>query len=165
MDEFKKEVSEISTEDIALILEEQIDLYTAEELEILGAELNSRDPVLDEQLEKYKILNSHMLTTGYDFCGYTIKKYVRIVSGETVLGTGFLSELGAKVTDFLGVESDNLSKKLEVAKTTALEKLIRKSIGVGGNAIIGVDFDYINFSSNMIGVVANGTSVIIEKNS
>jgi uncharacterized protein YbjQ (UPF0145 family) len=41
--------------------------------------------------------------------------------------------------------------------------LIEKSVLVGGNAIIGVDFDYIMFSNNMIGVVANGTSVIIEE--
>ena len=38
-----------------------------------------------------------------------------------------------------------------------------KSADKGGNAIIGVDFDYITFHGNMIGVVANGTSVIIEK--
>ena len=36
-------------------------------------------------------------------------------------------------------------------------------IDKGGNAIIGIDFDYITFSNNMIGVVANGTAVRIEK--
>lgn len=43
-----------------------------------------------------------------------------------------------------------------------MRKLIEKSVSVGGNAVIGVDFDYIVFGNNMIGVVANGTSVIIE---
>ena len=38
-----------------------------------------------------------------------------------------------------------------------------KSDAKGGNAIIGVDFDYITFHGNMIGVVANGTSVILEE--
>ena len=34
---------------------------------------------------------------------------------------------------------------------------------MGANAVIGVDFDYLTFSNNMIGVVANGTAVNIEK--
>ena len=41
--------------------------------------------------------------------------------------------------------------------------MVEKSIDAGGNALIGVDFDYITFHGNMIGVVANGTSVIVEK--
>ena len=45
----------------------------------------------------------------------------------------------------------------------ALEKMILKSNSAGGNAIVGISFDYITFSGNMIGVVANGTSVVIEK--
>ena len=34
----------------------------------------------------------------------------------------------------------------------------------GGNAVIAIDFDYITFQNNMIGVIANGTSVVIERN-
>lgn len=52
--------------------------------------------------------------------------------------------------------------QLSNSRDLAVDKLKRKSAELGGNAIIGVDFDYITFSNNMIGVVANGTSVIIE---
>lgn len=89
---------------------------------------------------------------------------VRITQNGS-LGTGIFSEIGAAVADFLGNEADLFSNKLEAAKSSALEKLINKSISIGGNAVIGVDLDYINFSGNMIGVVANGTSVKIEKDS
>lgn len=41
--------------------------------------------------------------------------------------------------------------------------MINNAIKQGGNALIGVSFDYITFSSNMIGVVANGTVVEIIK--
>ncbi|HBC98311.1 MAG TPA: hypothetical protein DC053_01320 [Lachnoclostridium sp.] len=34
---------------------------------------------------------------------------------------------------------------------------------MGGNAIIGVDFDFFTLNNNMIAVSANGTSVIIEE--
>lgn len=41
--------------------------------------------------------------------------------------------------------------------------MISNAIKQGGNALIGISFDYITFSSNMIGVVANGTVVEIVK--
>ena len=44
-----------------------------------------------------------------------------------------------------------------------MNQLKENSILKGANAIIGIDIDYITFSNNMIGVVANGTTVIIEK--
>lgn len=49
------------------------------------------------------------------------------------------------------------------AKESAVKKLKIQSALVDGNAIIGINFDYINFSKNMIGVSANGTAVVIEK--
>lgn len=73
-----------------------------------------------------------------------------------------MSEFTASLSDFFGTESKAFSDKLEEAKDAAMRKLIEKSVSVGGNAVIGVDFDYIVFGNNMIGVVANGTSVIIE---
>lgn len=118
---------------------------------------------LEEQTAKKSFLENYMLTTGYDFSGYRITKYIGIVSGQVVLGTGFLSEFTASFADFFGEESNKFAEKLEKAKNAAVEKLIIKSADKGGNAVIGVDFDYITFHGNMIGVVANGTSVIIEE--
>lgn len=42
MEDFKKEAHELSTKDLLLILEDQVDLYTEEELEILREELAYR---------------------------------------------------------------------------------------------------------------------------
>lgn len=39
--------------------------------------------------------------------------------------------------------------------------MIDEAINQGGNALIGITFDYVNFTSNMIGVIANGTVVEI----
>lgn len=117
----------------------------------------------EQQTAKKKFIETYMLTTGYEFSGYKITKYIGVISGQVVLGTGFLSEFTASFADFFGEESNKFADKLETAKNAAVEKLIIKSADKGGNAIIGVDFDYITFHSNMIGVVANGTSVVIEK--
>ncbi len=114
-------------------------------------------------VNKKQFMDDYMLTTGYEFDGYKIKKYMGVISGQVVLGTGFLSEFTASFSDFFGVQSEKFATKLEQAKQAALEKMVMKSDVKGGNAIIGVDFDYITFHGNMIGVVANGTSVVIEK--
>ena len=42
MDEFAREVKQMSTSDIMLILDDQLDLYSDEEISILRKELNSR---------------------------------------------------------------------------------------------------------------------------
>lgn len=107
------------------------------------------------------LISEHMLTTGFNFEGYEINQYLGVVSGQVVLGTGFLSEVTASFSDFFGEESNSFSSKLENAKEAAITKMVTNSIERGGNATIGIDFDYIIFHNNMIGVVVNGTSVKI----
>lgn len=117
-----------------------------------------------EQTErKQKILNDNMMTTGYSFDGYKIVSYNGVISGEVVLGTGFLSEFGASLSDVFGMESNMFAKKLKLAKQAASKKLVEEAVRTGSNAVIGVDYDYVTFSSNMMGVIANGTGVTIEK--
>ena len=60
MDKFKKEVKELSTADLLLILEDQVDLYSEEELQILRDELASRpenalELEAEEQAKKERI--------------------------------------------------------------------------------------------------------------
>lgn len=114
--------------------------------------------------QRLQIFSEHLLTSGFNFEGFTIKRYNGIVSGSSIMGTGFISEFKAGFSDLFGVESETFSKKLEVAKKLATEKLIINSFSLGGNAVIGVDFDFITLVNNMLGVSANGTSVVIEKN-
>ena len=124
----------------------------------------SEEKQMDARLAALKNLaEKQLLTTGYDFSGYKIVQYLGVISGEVVLGTGFLSEFSASFSDLFGEESGAFADKLETAKDASIKKLTLKSAEKGGNAIIGVDFDYITFASNMIGVVANGTSVVIER--
>ena len=102
-----------------------------------------------------------LMTTGYDFEGYKIIQYKGIISGECVLGTGFLAEFNASISDLTGSKSEVFSNKLKEAKSHALFNLQESCYVEGGNAIIGIDFDYVTFASNMIGVIANGTAVVV----
>jgi uncharacterized protein YbjQ (UPF0145 family) len=116
-----------------------------------------------EKKRKDDLLLSHMITTGYNFEDYKIIAYNGVISGEVVLGTGFISNMAASFSDFFGMESNQYAEKIEDAKQAALHKLIKKSIDKGDNGLIGIDFDIIVFSSNMIGVSANATSVKVVK--
>lgn len=104
-----------------------------------------------------------LFTNSFNFEGYKITEYIKLVSGEVVLGSGFLSELSAQVNDFLGSNSTEFERKLSKAKMVAQNKMIADAETVGANAIIAIDFDIMTLAGNIIVVSANGTAVKIEK--
>lgn len=101
-------------------------------------------------------------TTGYNFDGYTITN-ISVISGDTILGTGLVTESALDVINLTGSSSKSVAQKMKVAKKRAYNELIQIARDLGANALIGVDFDYVTLSSNTIGVSANGTAVTIEK--
>lgn len=144
--------------------------YSQDVLKVVRSWIDQGQHILDEtsinqkqEEKRIEFKKNFMLTSGYNFEGYNIKKYNGIVSGEIVMGTGFLSELSVSINDLLGSTSEKFGGKMKNAKEIATLKMIDSAVSNGGNAIIGVDFDYITFSNNMIAVSANGTSVVIEK--
>lgn len=106
-----------------------------------------------------------MITSGFDFEGYKITEYIGFYSGECALGTGFLSSLEAGLSDIFGLDSTLYADKLLKAKSMAISGLKKLAKEHGANAIIGLDIDYITFSADIMGVVANGTAVKVEGNS
>lgn len=113
---------------------------------------------------EYKTRLSHFLsTTGYELSGYKIIKYIKVISAETVLGTGFLSEFTASISDFFGVENNKFADKLDDAREASIIKIAEKADKLGANALIGMNFNYVNFSGNIIGVVINATAVYVEE--
>ncbi len=135
---------------------------------ILAADLERKE-IEQAQFQKQKQadyanrLNNHMLTSGFNFEGYKIVKYLDVVSGETVLGTGMFSTLNASFSDIFGEESSSYGKKLKEARNSAKKKVIYESTALGGNALIGIDIEYVTFTADLVGVVYTGTSVVIEK--
>lgn len=110
-----------------------------------------------------ELIQNFLITTGYQFEGYNIVKYLNLVNGEVVLGTGFLSELSAKVNDILGSTSEKLEDKLQEAKKLATRKIINSAIEIDSNAIIGFRFEILSLSNNIITVSAYGTAVNVIK--
>jgi len=57
----------------------------------------------------------------------------------------------------------DLGRKLLEAKTAVFTKLRKDVWALGGNANIGIDLDYTMFGNSLVGVIASGTAVIIER--
>jgi len=124
--------------------------------------------------EKQQALAGILITSGYSFDGYTITRYSGYISGDDVVqvdrGTvGWFSK-GTNV-------GATLMESLSVIRRNALTELKEAAYALGCNAVIGVDFDYLNLEPEtansqggttylpyVFGVTANGNAVIIEKN-
>lgn len=104
-----------------------------------------------------------LLTTTNTFEGKPIRKYCGIVSGHTVIGTGFISDFAAGFADFTGSESTLYRDKLAYAENLAIARMKEKAVTLQGNAIVGVRIEHENFGGSMIGITATGTSVIIDE--
>lgn len=111
-----------------------------------------------------QILSQIKTTTGFNFEGYKITEYLEVQESEIALGTGFLSEFNASISDFFGTTAYGYTSKIKEAREAALHQLKINCLSVGANAIIGVDIDFFTIGVNMIVVCATGTAVKIEKN-
>lgn len=120
--------------------------------------------IREEKIKIQELYETQLLSTGYSFETCSIIKYIGIVSGECVIGTGWLSTMESEFSDFFGVKSTTYSDKIKRAKKVALNDMMKESIAKGGNAIIGISYEIISFSRDMIGVSVNGTSVIVNTN-
>lgn len=152
-------------------------IYDAEEK---AKQANERKKAAEEaerrrqaEEDKQRALASMLITSGFNFDGYKIKKYSGYISGDDAISidrgkVGFFS-------DATNVE-DSLTKSLVKIRRQAIKELKEAAYDLGCNAVIGVDFDYITLepeTANSNGgttylpyvfcVTANGNAVIIEK--
>ena len=142
-----------------------------EDLELTPEEREARDL---EEARKKKALSEMLITSGFTFDGYTIKKYSGYISGDDVVTI--------ERNTFWRSNSGALEKKLCPAlvkiRRQAIKELKEAAYALGCNAVIGVDFDYITmdpqhangfnaqiteYEPYVICVTANGNAVVIEK--
>ena len=101
--------------------------------------------------------DSFMRTSGQNFEGYRIVKYIDVISAESILCNIFYNNLFS--------DPEDLSVRLNEARDDAMRKFISKCAQRGANAAIGVDFEYVSFSTHnsSFAVIAHGTAVKIEE--
>ena len=126
----------------------------------------------EEDARKKKAMAQMLITSGFNFDGYTIKKYSGYISGDDAISVNRGMAVFGSGTNV----KDELLASLTQIRRNALRELKEAAYDLGCNAVIGVDFDYITLdpqTANLSGgttyqpyvfcVTANGNAVIIEK--
>lgn len=119
-----------------------------------------------EYIHKYALNNykNVIVSTTPNLEGYKIKKYLGVESSEVVAGTNIIKDLFAEASDLFGGRASGYENSLSKAKQQAFDLLKYKCVTLGGNAIIGIDIDYMEVGNRSImGVIVGGTIVEVEK--
>ena len=154
------------------------EFFAAEQVEV-AREKADAEREQAEQARKDEQKRSEMaamlITSGFNFDGYTIVKYSGYISGDDAVqidrGT---SGIFSRATDV----GASLMTSLSEIRRNAIAELKEAAYALGCNAVIGVDFDYLTLDPQtatsaggtlylpyVFGVTANGNAVVIEKKS
>lgn len=124
--------------------------------------------------EKQDALANMLITSGFNFDGFTITKYSGYISGDDAVSKdrpdhGFWGNVKGDV-------GQDMMDALSQIRRNALAELKEAAYALGCNAVIGVDFDYLTLDPETVnnqggtlylpflfGVTANGNAVVIEK--
>ena len=107
-------------------------------------------------------LDRAMVTTGFDFSGKKIVRYLGVVRGLTVrsrsvignIGAGFQSLVGGKITIYVEL--------CEKAREEAFNLMLQHAAELGANAVVGVRYDANEVADGITEVLAYGTAVVIQ---
>ena len=105
-----------------------------------------------------------IVTTTNNIEGKKVVKYLRIVSGEAIIGANIVKDFFAGIRDIVGGRSGSYEEGLREAKDIALREMQEQALRIGANAILAVDLDYEALGSNgsMLMVSSSGTAVVLE---
>lgn len=146
-----------------VITQDELKQKQEKERELFNKKMEEEKERNQKNAEILEFKKNFKVTTGYNFEGYDIINYKDIISREIVVGTGFLSELDAGISDLLGMRASGYEGKIAEAKSMALNLLKNEATKLNANAIIGIDYDITTIGNNIIIVSANGTAVEIKK--
>jgi uncharacterized protein YbjQ (UPF0145 family) len=101
-----------------------------------------------------------IITTTSIVEGRPVKAYFGIVTGEAIMGANVFRDLFAGIRDIVGGRSAAWEKEIQKAREVALSEMEAKALGLGADAILGVDLDYevVGPNGSMMMVTASGTA-------
>lgn len=101
-----------------------------------------------------------IVTTTNSVEGHQIAQYLRVVSGETIVGINMFKDLGAGFRNIVGGRSAAYEGEVQQARETALGEMVQRAIELGAQGVVGVDIDYESLGQGgMMMVCASGTAV------
>lgn len=105
-----------------------------------------------------------MVTTGFDFEGYHIVKYLGLVRGLTVRSRSVVGNFAAGVQTIFGGNISVYTELCEQARQEAYELLVQHAVKMGANAVIAMRYDANDVADGVTEVLAYGTAVVLEAN-
>ena len=104
-----------------------------------------------------------ILTTTPTIEGKEIKSYHGIVIGEAIMGANIFKDLFASIRDTVGGRSGSYEDELTKARQIAFRELEQEALGMGANAVVGIDLDYevLGDKNSMLMVSISGTAVTV----
>ncbi|MCJ7858709.1 YbjQ family protein [Corynebacterium kalidii] len=103
-----------------------------------------------------------IVTTTNGVEGHAITGYLRVVSGETIVGINMFKDIGAGIRNIVGGRSNSYEGEVLRARENALGEMVQRATELGADAVVGVDLDYENLGQGgMMMVCASGTAVTL----
>ena len=95
--------------------------------------------------------------------GAPIKRYIGMVSGETIAGVNVFKDFGASLSNMFGGRASQYAKEIGNAAATAVNEMCARAQSMGANAVVGVKVDYFTAGTDngMLAAIATGTAVIL----
>lgn len=96
--------------------------------------------------------------------GQRVARYVGIVAGEAIMGTGFGADFIAGIKDFTGSRVVEWEDEIQHARYTAISEMMQRAHAWGANAVVGgtVDYEVMGAQGSIILVTVTGTAVVVE---
>ncbi|MDB5082342.1 MAG: hypothetical protein JWP00_4266 [Chloroflexi bacterium] len=103
-----------------------------------------------------------MITTGLEFGGYKIVRYLGVVRGLTVRSRSVLGNIGAGFQSLVGGKITIYVELCEHAREEAFNLMMQHASQVGANAIVGMRYDANEVADGITEVLAYGTAVVVQ---
>ncbi|OLC57066.1 MAG: hypothetical protein AUH85_04325 [Chloroflexi bacterium 13_1_40CM_4_68_4] len=106
-----------------------------------------------------------LVTSGFDFEGYRIVRYLGLVRGITVRSRSVVGTLGGALQTLVGGNISLFTELAEQSREEAYRLMMEHARQMGANAVIGMRYDATEFMSGVTEVLAYGTAVVVERQS
>lgn len=108
------------------------------------------------------MIQPQWVTTGLDFEGHRIVRYLGVARGITVRSRSIVGSIGASLQTIVGGDISIFTELCEGARQDAFLLMMRHAAEMGGNAVIGMRYDANEVAQGVTEVLAYGTAVVIE---
>ena len=103
-----------------------------------------------------------IITTTNSIEGFTIDRYLGLVTGEVIAGVNLIKDIGAGLRNLFGGRSQGYEEALLTARESAQRELVERAQRLGADAVVGVDLDYeVLGQGDMLMVSMTGTAVAL----